>query len=100
MNDTNIDTHNSLSRTLQEMNTSWQHTHIASCIKAELTTQNVQKSYTQHQCKTNMQTEHKWHYSYSDRMTLYNMQYSPLKQNTNVTFYYVLQIQYNHGMIF
>jgi hypothetical protein len=51
MNDTNIDTHNLIFRTLQEINTSYLHTHPTSYIKTEPTTRNIRNSYTQHQEK-------------------------------------------------
>jgi hypothetical protein len=45
MNATNIDIHKPLFRTLQEINTSKQHTHPTSYIKTETATRNIQNSY-------------------------------------------------------
>jgi hypothetical protein len=56
INDTNIDTHNSIFRALQEINTRYQHTRPMSYIKTEPTTQkHSEQLHTTHKDKSTHQ---------------------------------------------
>jgi hypothetical protein len=68
MNDTNIDTHDPVFRTLQEMNTSWQHTHL---LPHRTTARNNQNGYTQY--KGNKKERKYEHYSHRDKTAVYNI---------------------------